>query len=169
MWNDTDTHLALFISIRCRGTWLHGDERGSIDRNNNIFGSPRIAPNERWKKYNLENLVGEPVYLDAARRRSVKTAIIDTCEKRGWHLHGHNVRTNHFHIVVGSGAAKPPLVLHAFKANATRQMRQDGVWPFDYTPWVDKGSRRLLWSERSIANALEYVLNGQGDDLPYFE
>ena len=32
MWNDTDIPLAYLISFRCYGTWLHGDERGSIDR-----------------------------------------------------------------------------------------------------------------------------------------
>jgi len=43
MWNDTDIPLAVFFTFRCYGTWLHGDERG--DRNNNTYGSPRIAAN----------------------------------------------------------------------------------------------------------------------------
>ena len=30
--NDSDTALAYFISFRSYGTWLHGDQRGSIDR-----------------------------------------------------------------------------------------------------------------------------------------
>src|SRR5438093_13756827 len=31
MWNDTDLPLGYLITFRCYGTWLHGDERGSID------------------------------------------------------------------------------------------------------------------------------------------
>jgi len=42
MWNNTDTPLAYFISFRSYGTWLHGDERGSIDRFNNCYGEPAL-------------------------------------------------------------------------------------------------------------------------------
>jgi len=34
------------------------------------------------------------------------------------------------------------------------------------SPWADKGSKRYLWNEESIARAVDYVINGQGDDLP---
>ena len=57
----------------------------------------------------------------------------------------------------------------AFKANATKQMRNDEGWHFEHSPWAEKGSKRNLWNERSIANAIDYVLNGQGDDLPDFD
>jgi len=40
MWNDTEIPLAVFFTFRTYGTWLHGDERGSIDRNNNLYGVP---------------------------------------------------------------------------------------------------------------------------------
>jgi len=61
---------------------------------------------------------------------------------------------------------KPELVLNAFKANATRQLREDRLWPYAFSPWVDKGSKVRLWNERSVANAINYVLHGQGGDLP---
>jgi hypothetical protein len=32
MWNNTNLPLAYLITFRCYGTWLHGDERGSVDR-----------------------------------------------------------------------------------------------------------------------------------------
>jgi hypothetical protein len=32
-----------------------------------------------------------------------------------------------------------------------------------------KGSKRYLWNEQSVAKAIEYVLYGQGDELPDFE
>ena len=37
--------LAYFITFRCYGTWLHGDERGSVDRFHNIYGMPFIPKN----------------------------------------------------------------------------------------------------------------------------
>jgi len=50
-----------------------------------------------------------------------------------------------------------------------RQLRQDGLWLYSFTPWADKGSKRRLWNERSVAKAIDYVLNGQGNDLPDFD
>ena len=60
-------------------------------------------------------------------------------------------------------------MLNAFKANATRRLREDGLWQHAFSPWADKGSKRKLWNERSVARAIDYVLNGQGDDLPDFD
>ena len=67
------------------------------------------------------------------------------------------------------GQSQPDLVLNAFKANATRQLRQDGLWSDPFSPWADKGSKRSLWIEQSVARAIDYVMNGQGDDLPDFD
>ena len=61
---------------------------------------------------------------------------------------------------------RPDRALNALKANATRQMRQDGNWQESRSPWADKGSQRYLWTERSLALAIDYVINGQGGDLP---
>jgi hypothetical protein len=38
-----------------------------------------------------------------------------------------------------------------------------------FSPWADKGSKRKLWNERSVARAIDYVLYGQGDELPDFD
>jgi REP element-mobilizing transposase RayT len=168
MWNDTDTPLAYLISFRAHGTWLHGDNRGSIDRFHNGYGSPYIAPNESWHWYNRELLKAPPRILNAKQRKSIKTAILDTCNRRQWSLHAVNVRTNHVHAVVSANRIAE-LVLNALKANATCQLRKDGSWTYAFSPWADKGSSRMLWNEQSVARAIDYVLNGQGEDLPDFD
>jgi REP element-mobilizing transposase RayT len=169
MWNDTDIPLAHLITFRCYGTWLHGDERGSVDPEHNVYKQPYAAANVKRNQHNRTMLKSEPVVLDAARRDSVEAAIRDTCLHRKWTLRAVNVRTNHAHVVVSIGVKKPQVALNAFKANATRQMREDGCWPFAYSPWVDKGSCRYLWNERSVERAIDYVINGQGDELPDFD
>lgn len=168
MWNETDTPLAYLISFRAHGSWLHGDKRGSIDRFHNSYGSPYIPPNESWCRYNQQLLKATPRVFDARQRRSIKTAIIETCNRRRWSLLAVNVRTNHIHVVV-SASCIAELVLNALKANATRQLRQDGLWAQAFSPWADKGSKRMLWNEESVARAIDYVLNGQGEDLPDFK
>ena len=169
MWNDTDIPLGYLITFRCYGTWLHGDERGSIDRFHNRYKSPYINPNERWHRHNAQVIKGKMVTLDASQRQSVELAIRETCTIRHWHLHALNVRTNHIHAVVSIGPIRPERTLISFKANSTRQMRADGCWRNEHSPWAEKGSKRHLWNERSIAQAIEYVLYGQGDELPDFD
>ncbi|MEW6126132.1 MAG: transposase [Acidobacteriota bacterium] len=169
MWNDTDTPLAYLITFRCHGTWLHGDSRRSTDRFHNRYQSPFISPNKQWEKYNKQILKGEPVTLDPSQRKSVEFAIRETCDLRKWSLLAINVRTNHIHLVASIGELKPELALNALKANATRQMRQDGYWQRQCSPWADKGSKRYLWTENSVERAIDYVINGQGDVLPEFD
>ena len=168
MWNDTDTPLAYLISFRTYGTWLHGDDRGSIDRSHNRYGSPYLAANRNWQAFNKQNLKTKPLILDTRQRKSVKVAIVETCGIRKWSLLASNVRTNHVHVVVTANRL-PGRVLNALKANATRQLRADGLWAHCFSPWADKGSTRLLWNEQSVAKAVEYVLDGQGGELPDFD
>ena len=167
MWNDTDTPLAYFFTFRTFGTWLHGDKRGSIDRFHNVYGSPYLEPNKPWWRYKQVHLKTAPLILGPAQRQIVDAAIRETCRIRKWSLFALNVRTNHVHVVVTANK-DPKLVLNSFKANATRRLREEGQWRSHLSPWAFKGSKRLLWNEESVARAINYVLFGQGDDLPDF-
>jgi REP element-mobilizing transposase RayT len=169
MWNDTDIPLAYLITFRSYGTWLHGDERGSVDRFHNLYQTPYLPPDRKRLEHNLKQLSSESVTLNAKQRDSIETAIRETCVVRKWILRAINVRTNHVHAVVSIGEAKPERALNDFKAYATRRMRRNACWHSERSPWSDKGSRRPLWNERSVELAVDYVINGQGDDLPDFD
>jgi len=156
MWNDTNTPLAYFISIRTYGTWLHGDKRGSIDRFHNRYRSPYIPQSAKWHRYNQQQLKTRPLILGARQRQSIEVAIRETCKIRKWALLAFNVRTNHVHTVVTANR-NAALVRTAFKANATRRLRQDGLWPHEFSPWARKGSKRKLWNEQSVARAINYA------------
>jgi REP element-mobilizing transposase RayT len=169
MWNDTDIPLGYLITFRCYGTWLHGDKRGSIDRFHNQYKSPYLPKSSRRNEVNQKLLKFEPVTLDAKQRENVDSAIREVCEQRKWLLHALNVRTNHIHVVVSIGAVKPERALNAFKAYGTRRLRRNRTWQEKHSPWADRGSKRHLWNERSIAFAIDYVVNGQGGPLPEFD
>jgi len=155
---DESLPLAFLISFRCYGTWLHGDERGSVDRFHNQYGTPMLSPNAAQQNQNHRRLKREPVSLTSEQRDSVVRAICDACVLRKWRLYAVSARTNHVHAVVSS-ESRPALILNTFKANATRQMRQDGRWRELQTPWSDGGSKRYIWSDPSLKRAIEYVLN----------
>ena len=160
MWNDTDTPLAYFISFRTYGSWLHGDSRGSTDRFQNHFRAPYIAPNETWRNYNRRQLKAPPLKLEAKHRKVVANAIRKTCEIRKWTLLAINVRTNHVHTVVTADRL-PGLVLNAFKANATTNLRGERLWLNSFSPWADKGSKRRLWNEQSLNRAITMCSMGR--------
>lgn len=72
-----------------------------------------------------------------------------------------NGRINHIHTVAAS-SGKRELALGVFKANATRQMRENGCWPHSRSPWAEKGGRLYLWTEKHVSDAIPYLVNGQG-------
>jgi hypothetical protein len=84
MWNDTEIPLALFLTFRAYGTWLHGDERGSVDRHNNVYGTERIAPNKHFESISRARQKYPSVRLDAKRRVSIESSVQETASKRGW-------------------------------------------------------------------------------------
>ena len=169
MWNDTEIPIAYLITFRCYGTWLHGDERGSINRFNNQYQSPYLAVDKNWESYNKSKLKGEAVLLDAKERKIFEQTIREVCKFKDWVLHAVNVRTNHVHAVVSIGDHLSATALNAFKSYSTKNLRQNGCWKSSGSPWADKGSRRYLWNEKSLETAIEYVAGGQGGKLPDFD
>lgn len=169
MWNDRDTPIAYLITFRCYGTWLHGDERGSVNKFNNKYSAPFIKENKIWEAENRNRLKGEPTTLNAKQRKSVEQTIREVCEFKNWILYAVNVRTNHIHIVVSIGNHSAKSALNAFKAYSTKKLRQNNFWDHEHSPWSDKGSERYLWNEKSLETAIEYVISGQGGKLPEFD
>ena len=165
-YDDNEFPLAYLISFRAYGTWLHGDKRGSRSRKQNKYGTPRIVSNPGLQQTEIKQLKHPPLKLDSRQRPVVEAAVREVCTTRGW-LRAINVRTNHVHTVV-SAAMKPEPILQAFQAYATRKLRA-GLLPRDRKPWSRHGSTPYLWKERQGERAIDYVLNGQGDDLPSFD
>jgi REP element-mobilizing transposase RayT len=76
-------------------------------------------------------------------RKAIEEALKETCEIRKWTLWALNARTNHVHSVVTANC-KPKRVVAAFKANATRKMREARVWSSERSPWVGGGGRENI-------------------------
>jgi REP element-mobilizing transposase RayT len=167
-WNDTDVPIAYLITFRTYGTWLHGDVRGSVDKAHNKFGGERAESSVLREQQSAIKLKGEPVVLNAIQSRLIEATIREVCVFRGWKLYAINVRTNHIHVVVYARVAADR-VLNVFKAYATRRLRENGAWLEKHSPWVDKGSKRNLWNADHLFHACEYVVNGQGGELPEFD
>ena len=163
-FQDRTTPVGYLITFRCYGTWLHGDERGSVDRHHRAHGTPSVQPSELRRRHDRDLLKQPPVKLTSHQRSIVESAICKTCAIRKWNLWTVNVRTNHVHAVVTANK-KPDAVMSALKANATRAMRETTVWTSELSPWELRGSKKYLWSDEQLTNAIAYVECGQGEPL----
>ena len=166
IYEENQFPLAYLITIRTFGTWLHGDERNSVDRHGkNIYGTVGIAPNQKLKEIMQSELKQPAIILNELQRSSVESAITELCEQRKYYLQAINVQTNHAHAVV-SAQMKPERIADAFKAFATKKLREENLVNNELKIWSRGRSRRFLWKPRHVELAIDYVLYGQGD-IPF--
>ena len=158
-FREDHTPCGYLITFRTYGTWLHGSE-GSVDRFHNMYGTPALRANAARWRYNRRALKQAPVYFDRRQRSRVEEAIKETCDIRKWSLWVVNVRTNHVHVVL-TAHLSPARVMNTFKANATRRLRETGLWKSNLRPWAYGGSKRYLWNDEELADAIAYVKYGQ--------
>lgn len=146
------------------GTWLHGDERGSIDRKGQTLRDKHLAPDPLLEAANRKRLKHSPITLDARQRGFIKKAIENDCKHRQREIRALNVRTNHVHAVIASDDASER-VLQQIKAWATRSLRKADLLG-DRPVWASGGFRQKCASPEAVPNAIRYVHSGQGPDLP---
>ena len=149
------TPLAYLITWTLRGTWLHGDPRGSVDTEHNTFKTPYLPDQPNRRAAVAAQLRNPLPLLNASERAVIVQAITTTCETRGWGLLAMTARSNHVHVVVSAGDP-PERVMRDLKSWSTRGVRE--VTPERTAGlWTRHGSTRYLWDEASVAAAIRYV------------
>ena len=151
---------AYLLTWTTYGTWLHGDERGSVSERCNQRGAPLLAPHRGWEQHDREGLADPGFMLDDSMRTLAGLTITEHCGVRGWVAHAVNARSNHVHAVV-SGDAVPETMMNQFKSWITRRGREAGLIGPGARVWTRHGSTRYLWDDVSVASAVDYVLNHQ--------
>lgn len=156
--------LAYFITVSAYGNRVHGDDRGSVDRDHNLPGTNMRPPEPGLAAWERQQMRATGVHFDPARRACIEQSLRDTCEFRGWILHAVHCRTNHWHAVVSS-TAPVDRVTHDLKAYATRSLRRRGLVAPEQPVWARSASMRRITSERALAAVVHYTFNAQGEDL----
>ena len=160
--------LAYLITFRTYGTWLHGEQAGSVDREHNMPGTPMIPP-DPGREAHERSLMDQPPYeLDAPRRDIVLATLREVCRYRRWTLLAAHVRTEHVHIVV-QAAATPEKVLNDFKVYASRRLTEAGFENSERKRWTRHGSTRYLWKRAQVIAVIRYILVEQELPLACFE
>ncbi len=159
--------LAYFLSWHTYGTWLHGDERGSVDRDHNRYETPFVDASSNRKQFMQAEQKHPSLSLNQEQREQVFLALRETCDFRSWKLIALHVRTTHVHVVVAA-AGPPEPVLTTLKAYATRRLRQNGCAEPERPVWSRHGSTRYLWDQIGVESVVRYVVLEQGALLAPF-
>ena len=158
---------AYLVTFSCYGARVHGDERGSVDREHSAPGTPYLdaAPGREHVERRL--MRSAPYRLDSARRDIVLKAVIETCRYRQWGLHAAHVRTTHVHAVVSSTTDRDT-VLRDLKAYASRALNTEIPQEKDRKKWARHGSAPALWTDDQVVQAIYYVLQAQGSPMAVY-
>jgi len=149
------------ITFHSYGTWLHGDQRGSINRKSqNIPGTAMLSADPHIFKLEQSRLKIDPVTFNSVQREILTVTIKEVCNFKKWELHAINALTQHVHAVV-TASDPPDFVMNNFKSWCTRRMREKQLWTSKYSPWSRHGSTRYLWNEKDLKLACAYVVHGQ--------
>jgi REP element-mobilizing transposase RayT len=166
MYEESEFPLAYLLTFRTFGTWLHGDERGSIARNGKVIRTAvKLEPNVPLHEAMRAKSKQAAVTFDLEQRKIVTEAINEVCSHREYMLHAVNVRSNHAHAVI-SKAVKPEKIVNDLKAYATRRLRERWQFGSNERIWSRGASTRYLWKPRHLAGAVDYVLYCQ-EDIPF--
>jgi REP element-mobilizing transposase RayT len=147
---------------------LHGSESGSVDREDNVHGTPILEADSARAAAEKKRMDQAPYSLDQIRRDAVLEAIQEVCAHRGWSLLAAHVRSNHVHTVV-EAEVPPGRVMSDFKAYASRHLNRARLDEPERKRWARHGSTRWLWKPQHVSAAIQYVVGEQGDAMSVFE
>ncbi len=160
--------LAYFLTWTTYGTRLHGDPRGTVDRDHNRRHTPVLSHSPERMTDAASRLKHPPVVLGNHARQIVNRAIRDHADIRKWRLIALEVRSNHVHVVVTCPSAmSPEEAMAQFKAWGTRHLRSMELVPPSGPVWTDHGSTRWLNKPEHVESAAHYVRDWQDDRLAW--
>jgi REP element-mobilizing transposase RayT len=159
--------MRYFITFACYGAHLHGDEAGSVDRQHNVPGTRLAEANSDRVAVMRQQMDQLPYSLDKDRRATVLDAWREVCVQRGWSLLAAHVRTNHVHVVV-EAEVRPETIMNTFKSYASRGLNRLGHDAPDRKRWARHGSKRWLWKDDDVEEAIRYVVSRQGEPMEVY-
>lgn len=162
--------IGYFITFTTYGTWLHGTDKGfgSVDEDNNGYGSPFVAPDPARVAAEKRRMVDEPYLLDAPRREVACNAIVAIAHEKGWRLWAVHVRSNHVHVVI-SAEREPGRLMSDLKARASAALTKAGFESTARHRWTRHGSTRHIFNEETLAERIYYTLDCQGERMAHYD
>ncbi|MEZ6139138.1 MAG: transposase [Zavarzinella sp.] len=141
------------------GTWLHGDERGSLKKGIPIIQPPDPSVVEAMRT----KMTAEKVLLSKSQQLIVTDTIVEVCKWKQWQLFALAVVVNHVHIVLASDK-EGKQTHNQLKAWCSRRLtetltehniKQGFEQPKKW--FTERGYIRIIENETYLEEAVKYV------------
>jgi REP element-mobilizing transposase RayT len=147
---------AYHITWGTYGTRLHGDPRGTVDRQHNEFATPVLGfDGHRWER-EKDNLNFPPVVLTHDQMCLVEELIPIICERDHWIYRTCAAGPDHVHVVLTS-EHDSETIRRLLKRWLSQEMSKRFPLPKGAVWWAECGSIRWIDSEGYYKNAKDYV------------
>ena len=149
-----NTPIAYFLTFTIRGSWRHGDARGSWKRDGQF-----VAPNSIVNAAPNKN---PPHYFCEEECRIIENSMEEVCAARQWILHEKSIVNNHVHVVVTAPDITPENVMKLLKAKATMRLRKGGFVGLEKKIWTQHGSTKYVFDEKGLQTVyhIRFVVKG---------
>ncbi len=167
--DDLHYHWFWLLTWTTYGSWLPGDDRGSIgifhdqDKTqieHNEFGMPPADPSNALRKFAQSQMTGDEQRLRLEHARVLLTQFHCTSAFRKWRLLAVSIMANHIHMVVNVHSdPEPEAILRDFKSYGSGALNVQWGKPKPGTWWTESGSKRKLATDYSVKSAIEYCVD----------
>ncbi len=156
---------ATLLTWTTYGTWLPGNERGSVSRApretgrqelRNLPGEPYDGDDSSRETNAAERLEGEPVYLNSSHASVMLKTFADVCVRHGIEPLAFAIMRNHVHVLC-QGEQHGRELLQLFKGNASRSLGLQFILRDSPRWWTKSGSRRRIRGGADLTAAIDYV------------
>ena len=146
--------LIYFITCTTRGTWLHGNPKGSYDKNGRY-----IQSDNQLQEYNEQKMNHQPFLLTSDMQSIIRIAVKAFCEKNGWFIHAFSVQSNHFHLAVAASEINVKCLVARLKSNLTMRLRKVNLIDSDCHPWTRLFNSVSITTDKELERVCKYINN----------
>ena len=148
--------LAYHFTWGTYGKRLHGDARGTVDREHNEYGTPVLGKDEDRNREERERLKFPPVDLTPEQRLFIEEVTPSICGRGHWIYLTCAAGPDHVHVVLES-LFDPETIRRLLKRWTGQELSQR--WPRDdgSTWWAEDGSIKWAFDEAYRYNMIDYV------------
>jgi REP element-mobilizing transposase RayT len=148
--------IAYHITWGTYGTRLHGDPRGTVCRDENVFGEPIINADNEWRQEEAARLKFPSRVLSESQRRHVEQIAEGICQRGNWRLRAIAAAPDHVHGLVHA-LVDGKDVRKWLKRWLSESLSQ--LWPLrpDEAWWSECGSVKWIWTQDYYERARRYI------------
>lgn len=167
--------LAYHFILSAYGFWLPNDPRGSWSEfvaNWELFryGGPAThvghtesvagVPHDRECRLRAKDRIKHsPVLFTEKQALAISKGFARASREGSYDVYACAILPEHCHLIIGRHDRDVGVISSHLKSHATRQLKSEGHWTHEHSPWGVKYWAVFIDEERWVNNAINYVHN----------